>query len=344
MPEWITGWTYRKKITIDELKVDADLVDFPVLVKLTSANFDFTKALSTGYDIRFTSSDGTTLLKYERERHDQANSLAEYWVKIPSVSGTVDTDFYIYYRTTDTADGADPTNVWDANFKGVWHQIGASTTLADAKGVYPFTKKSSTEPTEVSGKIYKAQDYDGSDDYAARNDDGLRISTALSMETWMKKDSATSGAGAIIARNGYSVNRQNYRIHLYSDADPAYTKVYAEFVDNAGNGKDLDSDNGTITDTNWHYIAATTDLNNINIYVDGALVKTVALGAWTMGTLTNTNTYFGARYYADSLGGYFPGLIDEIRLSTLLRSAAWIKASYNTGNDSLLIYGSEEQN
>jgi len=79
---WLTGWTYRKKITIDETKVDADLTDFPVLVKLTSTNFDFSKARSDGYDIRFTSSDGTTLLKYERERHDATNQVAEYWVKI----------------------------------------------------------------------------------------------------------------------------------------------------------------------------------------------------------------------------------------------------------------------
>ena len=113
---WISGWLYRKKITIDETKVDANLTDFPVLVKLTSSNFDFTKALSTGYDIRFTSSDGETLLKYERQRHDNINSLAEYWVKVPSVSGTVNTEFYIYYGNSGAADGADPTNVWDANF------------------------------------------------------------------------------------------------------------------------------------------------------------------------------------------------------------------------------------
>ncbi|NTW31555.1 MAG: hypothetical protein HGB12_02845, partial [Bacteroidetes bacterium] len=84
----LTGWQYRKKITIDQTKVDANLTNFPILVSLSSSNFNFSKARSDGYDICFTSSDGTTLLKYERERHDQTNSLAEYWVKVPSVSGT----------------------------------------------------------------------------------------------------------------------------------------------------------------------------------------------------------------------------------------------------------------
>ena len=71
-PGWLTGWSYRKQITIDETKVDDDLTDFPVLVGLASStNFDFTKASSTGADIRFTSSDEATRLKYEGERHDQ---------------------------------------------------------------------------------------------------------------------------------------------------------------------------------------------------------------------------------------------------------------------------------
>ena len=65
---WDANWTYRKKITINHTKIDSDLTDFPVLVKLTSANFDFSKANADGFDIRFTSDDGTTLLKFERER------------------------------------------------------------------------------------------------------------------------------------------------------------------------------------------------------------------------------------------------------------------------------------
>jgi hypothetical protein len=50
-PGWLVGWDYRRKITIDYLLVDADLVDFPVLVKLTSTNFSFAIALSDGADI-----------------------------------------------------------------------------------------------------------------------------------------------------------------------------------------------------------------------------------------------------------------------------------------------------
>jgi len=50
-----TSFQYRKDITIDSSKVDSDLSYFPVLVKLTSSNIDFTHFLQdNGNDIRFT--------------------------------------------------------------------------------------------------------------------------------------------------------------------------------------------------------------------------------------------------------------------------------------------------
>jgi len=39
---------------------------------------------------------------------------------------------------------------------------------------------------------------------------------------------------------------------------------------------------------------------------------------------------------------YFNGLLDEVRISSVARSSAWIKASYNSGNNSLVSYGAEE--
>ena len=67
---WLSGYTYRRKLTVDSTEIDASLSDFPVLVKLDNSNFDYSKTKTDGTDIRFTSSDETTLLKYEREVYD----------------------------------------------------------------------------------------------------------------------------------------------------------------------------------------------------------------------------------------------------------------------------------
>lgn len=64
---WLDSYQYRKVLTVDSSKVDADLTDFPVLVSLSDLNFDFSHLLSSGDDIRFTDADGVTELKYEKE-------------------------------------------------------------------------------------------------------------------------------------------------------------------------------------------------------------------------------------------------------------------------------------
>lgn len=75
-----SNWAYRKKITIDYNKVDGDLVNFPLLVKINpidnpeglteeqiQATLDLAYAKSDGSGLVFTSSDGKTKLKREIE-------------------------------------------------------------------------------------------------------------------------------------------------------------------------------------------------------------------------------------------------------------------------------------
>jgi len=333
---WDANWTYRKKITINHTKIDSDLTDFPVLVKLTSANFDFSKANADGFDIRFTSDDGTTLLKFERERHDQANSLAEYWVKIPAVSASADTIFYVYYRTEDTADGADPTNVWDANYKGVWHKkdITTSTINDSTVNANNGTKKAANEPIEADGKIGKAQDYDGTDDYISLGSgSSLNITgTALTLETWVNLDVIEDEAIICKANSvgeapykQYSLEISNSKLWFGADYDGTFA---------------ANNDTTAIT-TGWKYVVVTYDGSNVRFYIDGAL-STSSSRTGNIGSHSTWELLFSGVNYSKTYG--IDGKMDETRISSITRSAAWIKASYNSGNDSLLIYGSEEQN
>ena len=75
---WLTGWSYRKKLTVDHSKVDSDCSDFPVKTIFDGDNFAFAHALETGNDVRFTSSDGETLLKHERELHQVGDTPTGY--------------------------------------------------------------------------------------------------------------------------------------------------------------------------------------------------------------------------------------------------------------------------
>ena len=92
-PGWLNGWNYRRQLTINGGLVDELLTDFPVLVKLDSSFFDFSKVKTNGEDIRFTNSDETTLLKYEIEKWNSASGQAQIWVKIPSLATGSNTIF-----------------------------------------------------------------------------------------------------------------------------------------------------------------------------------------------------------------------------------------------------------
>ena len=104
-PGWLSGYGYRKQITINGTTAGAQ-TNYQMLLTVnkgagdSSGNVIYLKnhALSWGStvpnDLRFTKADGTTLLNYWIESSD-ANT-AKVWIKFDSI-GTTDTDFYVYY-------------------------------------------------------------------------------------------------------------------------------------------------------------------------------------------------------------------------------------------------------
>ncbi|MEI6166075.1 MAG: DUF2341 domain-containing protein [bacterium] len=112
---------FWKIITIDHNQVSAaDQADFPVLVKLTDADLA-AHAQSSGNDIFFATSDGTTRIPYEREKYTSATGELVAWVKVPLLSSTVDTVIYMYYGNSGASDQQEAASVWNTSYKGVWH-------------------------------------------------------------------------------------------------------------------------------------------------------------------------------------------------------------------------------
>jgi len=123
------NWQYRRAVTIDHTKVEdvADpsttYADFPVLVYATGLS----NIKANGADIRFTSSDGTTELPREIESYSGGTLYA--WAKVTLTKDSSDSSddvIYMYYGNDSASEPApDSTygseNVWDTNFKAVYH-------------------------------------------------------------------------------------------------------------------------------------------------------------------------------------------------------------------------------
>lgn len=113
------GWQYRKPITIDKDLVDADLDDFPLLVSVTDS--DLTKAQTEGNDVIFTSADGRVQLDHEMEFFDSSDGTVVAWVRVPTLQGAQDTTLYMYYGHNTTTNVENIEEVWDDNYKAVYH-------------------------------------------------------------------------------------------------------------------------------------------------------------------------------------------------------------------------------
>lgn len=101
---------YYRSITVDNTSGSAK-TDWPVLVSLTSANFTFAHAQSTGYDILFRANDGVTTLPSWRESYDSSGQTAAFWVTVPSVPSNSTVTIRMYFGNAFIT--ADPSSLDD---------------------------------------------------------------------------------------------------------------------------------------------------------------------------------------------------------------------------------------
>jgi predicted glutamine amidotransferase len=118
-PWWNTQWQYRKTITIDPSQVSGDQTDFPVLVDMVDSDLTG-KVQLDGYDIVF-ADESNVKLSHEIESYDTSTGHLVAWVRIPSVSSTSFTTFYMYYGNPTAPNQEDPATVWDTSYKLVLH-------------------------------------------------------------------------------------------------------------------------------------------------------------------------------------------------------------------------------
>jgi len=109
---WLTGWMYRRAVIIDNTANPNTLVDYQVLVVVDTASLiSAGKLQDTCADIRFTDSDGVTLLSYWIESGCNTTS-TRIWVRVPSIPGASTKTIYLYYGNPTASSASDPVNTF----------------------------------------------------------------------------------------------------------------------------------------------------------------------------------------------------------------------------------------
>jgi hypothetical protein len=124
---WLTGYSYRKAVTITAQSGASTNYQVKLLIGKTSGatgeNFDLAgHCLDTMLDMRFTASDETTALDYYIESVTASGTsyLATVWVEVAADLSSTNQDIYVYYGKSDATDGSNGDNTFPFfdNFPG----------------------------------------------------------------------------------------------------------------------------------------------------------------------------------------------------------------------------------
>jgi len=131
---WLTGWTYRKSVSLSRPSGAVTNYQMKLLVGesagATGEDVDCNSHVQTDFDdLRFTAVDGTTLLDYwiESITEETPNQLATVWIEFDSI-GTGATTFYMYYGFSNISD---PSTVFGRSRNSPVLSVGAAGTWDD---------------------------------------------------------------------------------------------------------------------------------------------------------------------------------------------------------------------
>jgi hypothetical protein len=309
---WNPAWSYRKPLLVNPDKIDADLADFPVLVQLDS--LDLGNALATGDDLRFVDAEGGELA-FELEAFDLGLVPMTAWVKLPHVSATVVTPFYLYYGNPSAASAQQVASVW-SGYAGVYHFGAGTLDLGDATGK---NHGAASGITLDAGKILGAARFPGGPNIASS-------STGV--------DSSPGGLNTV---------------SFWMFFEPPYNKSLFAFLDANDDAYDLwmqstgcfgfNTENSEVIGTT---IGATTPLDGRWVHVsavfyngapnttDNVLWLDGVRQALTMcaGTTPLARTAGGTMHWASVHGYEFTGRLDEARVAPGGRTDSWARADY----------------
>ncbi len=135
---WLSGWSYRKPVTITE-QSGSDLIDYQVKVVVDTASLvSAGKMNADGSDIRFTDSDGATLLNFWIEDGTMNTTTTNIWVKVPSIPANENVTIYMYYGNPTATSASDVS-------------MTALDVIPDLEIYIPFDEGSGSIANDYSG-------------------------------------------------------------------------------------------------------------------------------------------------------------------------------------------------
>ena len=346
-----SSFPYRMDLTLSGYTGSSTLTDFPVLVEFNSSISGFSyngfldedgDGVPTGGDLRFYASNGKEL-PYEITDWNTTGT-SSFWVNAHSISGsgTVINAVWGKAGTAITPDYATNDPVWSNGYEGVWHLDDISTgNFVSDSGVNSFHGQVYGGAVNQAGLVGDGLYFDGTNDYVSFGVDAGNAGTSSFTATfWVKWTGSGSPQQKFILNNkeensvlGWSLGSWGTE-HLWLEGSGDRQRI-------AGPSPSAWSNN------NWHHLtiqfypdSSTPEGGRGRVYFNAATPAWLSNASSSIQAVTNGvgSLLLGS---GPNLANPWTGPIDELRISSTLRTADWIKAEYDNQKSSqtLVSYG-----
>ena len=323
-----SAWKYHAMVAIDLKSVGVDsstiLNSFPLLLRLTSANFTFSQS-DSGKDLRFALANGQ-ILSHEICQWEAGQAVV--WIKIPMLDFKQDTaKVYMYWGKANAKSISGGILVFGgaADFSGVWHldEIGKGIggeyrdALSQNNGT-AGAGDGNNLPTRIEGVVgyaqnFKASSVQGTIDIPKTFDPGA---TEWSMQAWIHPEGI--GPQNIFNKSDdWLASKQRFQIQLTGSQANQITISREGLI--AWTDIFLALDRFTLIGIKFNG-------NAFDIFVDGVLQ--VGNGkAFTQGGSAGSAVFLGSNQLNGNSEG-FGGKMDELWFLSKAQSKEWFKVSY----------------
>jgi hypothetical protein len=345
------AFNYKRTITVDHTKVvTSDQTNFPVLVEFTHADFKSVPngghvQSASGFDMVFYAEFAlSTKFDHEIEFYNPATGHVVMNVRIPSLSHTVDTTFYVGYGDASiTTSQENVTGVWDTARKGVFHfPDGTTLDALDSTGTQNGTINGATA---AAGRIGSGS--------ASFNGSSKRISLgtahdytgSMTVSCWIKPTTITIADRPMIVSKGFDGTSAQWHFgfnQVGTGASEGTGKLFFGTYNVDPAGAFSTTDFSSLTGV-WTHVVGRFNGSQWDVFVNGVLDRNSQGTQSQAPAHASANTYIGAWDLSGTPSRFFDGLIDELRISNTTRSDGWIQTEYNSLNSpgSFLSLGAE---
>lgn len=289
--------------------------DFPVFVDLTDNEL---KTLLSTTQMSFKQRSGNTIenLPYEIQSFDKGMGRLRAWVLIPKLD-VADNVFELQYGDASVAVLPNPPEVWRNHFKAVFHLESANNPIAESRQVYPGTQNAIPGNATTDAKLGKGIDFDNNRNCYISFTNPIKGNGPSTISVWVNETNPI-GKESLVQLGTGNAYQARWLNAQFNNNEVGLGLIGSEWLSTGLN----------VNGQGWKLLHWTYDNKVSRLYQDAAPVGTPFTHA------NDANTQGDGAWLGNARGAGFDedaclnGIMDEVRISDVARSAAWISTEF----------------